>query len=167
MRVLAERYPSARYVIVGDGPCRAELEALAGSLGIISQVQFWGHVDDETKSLLYRASDVFAMASRHGPRGEIEGFGIVFLEANDHGLAVVGSDAGGIPDAIETGVNGLLVQPDDPNAMAAAISELLEDDDTREAMAASGQLRIRSHLNWASISAHIEAELVTVVSSSR
>ena len=84
------------------------------------------------------------MTSRPGPSGEAEGFGIVFLEANWFGMPVVGSRCGGIPDCVEDGVNGLLVEVDDPAATSDAIQTLLEDDALTARMQNAGRSGSRS-----------------------
>ena len=163
LAALLPRIPGLRYTVVGDGPDRAALQKLARDLGIAERVEFTGHVDDERKRAIYLASDLYVMPSRPGRSGECEGFGISFLEANAHGLPVIGSTAGGIPDAVEDGVTGLLVPPADPKALAAAMARLLADPEARRRMAAAGQRRIRESLNWDTIAQRVEALIHQVV----
>ena len=87
----------------------------------------------------------------------MEGFGIVFLEANACGTPVVGADTGGIPDAIDHEQTGLLVPPDDAAALARALSGLLADPDRAEAMGAAGRKRVEESFNWQRASEHISA----------
>jgi len=162
MERVRKAFPNCRYVVAGDGPDRAKLEALASDLSVAERVEFVGRVDDELRRRLYLAAHLYVMPSRPGPSGEVEGFGISFLEANAHGLAVIGSTAGGVPDAVADGVNGLLVPPDDPGALAGAIGDLLNQPRRREEMARAGQQRIRDQYNWRSIVARIEERLVAV-----
>jgi phosphatidylinositol alpha-1,6-mannosyltransferase len=159
MGIVLRVFPNCRYAVVGAGPDRAELESLARELGLVDKVDFMGRVSEETKRLVYLASDLYVMPSRPGSRGEVEGFGISFLEANAHGLAVVGSRAGGIPDAVEDGANGVLVPPSDPAALGEAIVMLLADPPRRRGMALVGQKRIRERFNWKSIVDKIEEKL--------
>jgi len=160
VNLLADRYPGLRYVVVGDGPDRAELEALARALALNDRVEFTGYVDDTRKHELYAASDLFVMPSRPGAAGECEGFGISLLEANAHGLAVVGSRVGGIPDAVANGENGILVEPNDIAALAAALAQLLDDPAARRRMAVAGQTRIREKYNWEMIARTVEARML-------
>lgn len=108
LRGLRSRYPSIRYVVVGNGPCDESLLRLAGAEGVAETVDFRCRVEHETKERLFAASDVYVMASQPGEFGEEKGFGISFLEANMHGLPVVGTWCGGIPEAVEHDTTGLL-----------------------------------------------------------
>ncbi len=158
-----ESFPDCRYVVAGDGPDRAQLQALAALEHPDGAVQFLGRVSDDDRRTLLLAADVYVMASRPGPEGESEGFGIGFLEANAHGLPVVGARTGGIPEAVTDGVNGLLVPPSDPAALGAALTSLLADPALRARLAAAGQQRIRDTFNWRRIGGDIESRLTAMV----
>lgn len=145
--LIAARYPDLVYVVVGDGPDRERLRRLAGPLLEQGRVQFRGRVRREELPDCYAAAHVFAMPARQEADGCVEGFGLVFLEAGACGTAVVGARSGGVPDAVESGVNGLLVPPADPVNLAAAIGRLLDDDQLRERLARQGLERARS-LTW-------------------
>jgi glycosyltransferase involved in cell wall biosynthesis len=114
---LRPRYPYLRYVIAGDGPRLAELRALASSLGLDGQVTFLGHRED-VPALLADA-DAFVLPSRS------EAFPNGAIEAMAAGLPVIASRVGGLVDLIDEGRTGLLVEPDDPRALAAAIESLV------------------------------------------
>lgn len=120
-----------------------------------------GRVDHETKEKLFAASDVYVMVSEPGEVGEEEGFGITFLEANWYGLPVVGSRCGGIPESVEDGINGLLVQPPSPDAVAAAVLRLLGDAALRRDLVHRGRSRISERLNWPAIAQRVERGLVS------
>lgn len=122
--VVQRSIPGVRLLLVGDGERRAALEGLAAELGVTSGVEFLGYFDD-VFPLLARA-DVFAFPSRSEP------FGIVALEAMAAGLPIVASDVGGIPEIVRPGVNGLLVPPQDVDALAAALVDVLTDPDAAE-----------------------------------
>ncbi|MCC7261239.1 MAG: glycosyltransferase family 4 protein [Candidatus Latescibacteria bacterium] len=142
---VAARLPEVYYAIGGSGPFRAELEALAAELGVAERVGFLGFVPEAELPGLYGAADLFAMPSRELPNaGDVEGFGIVFIEANAAGLAVLGGRSGGVGDAVEDEVTGLLVDPDDPAAVAAGLIRLLEDGEWRARLAARGGERARA-----------------------
>lgn len=131
------------YVIAGEGPARKHLERLVASFGFEDRVWFLGAVDDRELVRLYMACDLFLLLSREAPdRGDAEGFGIVFLEANAAGKAVIGGRSGGIPDAIVEGETGLLVDPVDPKAVRDAIHRLLEDRDLAERLGSQGRRRV-------------------------
>ncbi len=151
--------PNAQYVVVGDGPDRAAFEALAEKTGVADHVKFTGFVSSQMRRDIYLASDVYVMPSRPGEEGEVEGFGISFLEANAHGLPVIGSRVGGIPDAISDGVNGMLVEPQDQDQLADSIIHLLENPDIGKKMAEAGKKRIRERFNWNMICEDVESRL--------
>ncbi len=124
--LLAPAHPGLRLVVAGTGESRASLEALAEARGILSRVTFAGAVADI--DALYREAGVFVLPSRH------EGTPNALVEAMGHGLPCVASDASpGIRAALSDGVEGLLVPPDDPAALAEALGRLL----------ASAELRVR------------------------
>jgi phosphatidylinositol alpha-1,6-mannosyltransferase len=160
-----EACPDTRFYIVGDGPARETLTNLAAELGVSDHVTFTGFVDEHTRQQLYDAADVYVMPSRPGRNGQVEGFGISFLEANLSNLPAVGSHAGGIPDAVADGVNGRLVDPHDPAALAAVLIELLRDPEQRDRLAAAGRERIRTQFNWSTIVDQIEAKMNAVAAA--
>ncbi len=123
-----KRFPDLVYRIVGEGPYEANLRALARELGIENHVIFDGNVSDEKLRALYAESDIFIMTSREiQASGDVEGFGIVYLEAGAFGKPVIGSRSGGIPDAVIDGVTGILVEPEDEDGVTAAIIKLFSD----------------------------------------
>jgi phosphatidylinositol alpha-1,6-mannosyltransferase len=159
MPLILKKHPDCRFIVVGDGMQRPALESLAAQLGIRGNVSFMGFVTEETRDFVYQAADLFVMTSEGGHGHEIEGFGITFLEANANGLAVVGSRVGGIPDAVDDGLNGLLVEQRNPVQLAVAVDSLLNDPQRCREMARNGIDRIRQHFNWAGIAAAIESRI--------
>jgi glycosyltransferase involved in cell wall biosynthesis len=159
LRLVRQQLPDCRYVVAGDGPLRDELNRLAGQLGLGQAVTLMGYVSNDVRDALYEAADLHVMTSRPGRFSEVEGFGITFLEANARGLAVVGSRVGGIPDAVEHGISGMLVPSDDPPALAAAVNELMAHPQRRADMARAGQQRIRDRFNWPAIVNQIERRI--------
>jgi phosphatidylinositol alpha-1,6-mannosyltransferase len=138
-----------RYVIVGDGPHRQSLETIAERLGIRAQIHFAGRVPDQELVLYYAMADVFALCTEERrDETDVEGFGIVFLEASASGLPIVATNAGGIPDAVADGETGFLVPAGDPAATAIALDRLLLDDQLAAAMGARGRRRVLQHFNW-------------------
>jgi glycosyltransferase involved in cell wall biosynthesis len=120
-------------VLVGLGPLEAELKALAAGLGVADRVLFPGSRDDVYR--LLPALDVFALSSR------FEGLPIALLEAMATGVAPVATTVGGIPEVITDGQNGLLVDPGDPSALAAALGRVLGDDELRAHLGAAAAVR--------------------------
>jgi glycosyltransferase involved in cell wall biosynthesis len=118
--IIQQRYPEARLTIAHDGPLRAELEALAASLGL-RQTRFIGSVSPESRGALYDASDIYLMSPN------ADNMPLSLLECFASGLPVVSSSAGGVRNIVEDRVNGLLFAPDDHQAMAACALRLLEE----------------------------------------
>jgi len=159
-----ESVPDITYLIVGDGPYRAQLESLCMSMGVRERVIFAGQMPEEDLPGMYAISDVFVMPSRENLEAcDVEGFGMVFLEASACGKPVVGGLSGGIPDAIVDGVTGFLVDPDSPGDVAKAVKRLLGDRDLAADMGKQGHMRIVRDFNWPRIGAQIKEVLETVV----
>jgi phosphatidylinositol alpha-1,6-mannosyltransferase len=145
---IIKRQPNTRYVIVGDGPDRARLEKLCLQKNLGNHVIWIGSTDDATVSAWYQLSDILVMPSRQiGP--DVEGFGIVYLEANLHGKPVVAGRSGGIPDAVVHGVTGLLINPTDTTELTQAIVSLLQDAGLAHRLGIQGMNRVLTEFNWA------------------
>jgi phosphatidylinositol alpha-1,6-mannosyltransferase len=128
---LKREFPQLRYWIAGTGGEEAGLRQLCRELGLDEIVKFLGYVPDEELPALYRQCDLFVLANRRLSSDDMEGFGIVFLEAAASGLPVVGGTSGGVPDAVNNGVNGILVDTEDIDALTGALRQLLKDDELR------------------------------------
>jgi len=136
-------------LLVGDGPYRPSLERLAAQCGVSDSVLFTGPVPDDDLPACYEAATIFAMPCRTRRRGlDVEGLGIVYLEASATGLPVIGGDSGGAPDAIIDGETGYVVPGRDPALVAARIGELLEDPAGAAAMGDKGQAWIEREWTW-------------------
>lgn len=153
--VVRARVPGARWAVVGDGPLRPYLEALASALGVAEHVDFHGAVSDARRDELLAAASVFAMPSRNPPGGAGEGFGIVFLEAAMRGLPSVAANVGGSVDAVVDGQTGLLVDPADHLDVAHALIRLLEEPEVAGHMAERGRARAQE-FRWDTMAAAIE-----------
>jgi phosphatidylinositol alpha-1,6-mannosyltransferase len=141
LAALRRDFPQVRYVVIGDGPERQRLADLAHERGVGEQVLLLGRADDAMKWAAYECCDLFVMPNRSLDGTDWEGFGIVFAEAARAGRAVVAGRNGGVADAVIDGETGLLVDADDPAALAAAIRRLLEHPEERRRMgAAAAQL---------------------------
>ena len=132
-RVLTGR-SDVRFLIVGDGPLRRELECLADSFGVRAKVIFTGHRTDVPA--LMEAMDLFVLPTLR------EGFGVVFAEAMAMGKATIGSRIGPVAEVVEDGVTGYLVAPDDPEQFAKRTLELLGDDAKRRSFGEAGRRRV-------------------------
>ena len=145
---LLPKYPDLHYVIAGAGPEKTCLQQLAQELAIAERVHFLGQTDDPTKWALYEICDLFVMPNRLLDDTEWEGFGIVFIEAALSGKPAIGGMNGGVPEAIEDGVTGLLVNPEDVGALNTAIRSLLDNDRMRQTMGARALQRARTQFDW-------------------
>ncbi len=137
--LLLERWPRLQTLIVGDGPDRASLEALAVELGVERAVHFVGRRNDVPDIL--QALDIGVNSSSS------EGSPLAVMEYMEAGLPVVATAVGGVPDLIEPGVHGLLVAPRDPAALAEALDELLGDPDRAREMGVRGSERRRAEFD--------------------
>jgi len=148
MPVVTRLVPDAALLIAGEGPDRPRLEALAAQATAHSVI-FAGEVPDAELPAHYAAADIFAMPCRSRFGGlEVEGFGIVFLEAASTGCAVVAGRSGGAAEAMVDDVTGLLVEGREPKAVALAIARLLLDAGLRERMGAAGRARVEHEFTW-------------------
>jgi phosphatidylinositol alpha-1,6-mannosyltransferase len=152
---LASTLP-VQYVIVGDGQERASLDALATRLGVRSRVHFVGEAEDAALPLFYAACDLFLMPNRVDD-GDIEGFGIVFLEAAASGRPAIGGRSGGVGEAIEDGQTGMLVSGTDVTELAETIRALATSPDTRRAMGEAGRARAVAAFTWDRAGAQVDA----------
>ena len=143
-----EQVGPVRYLIVGTGPEEQGLRARAEGCGVAELVEFLGQVDDQYLAALYRVGDLFIMPSRDLYGQPIEGLGLVYLEANLCGLPIIASNTGGIPDAVLHGETGLLVNPEDPSEIAAAIVHLITDKDLAARLGAAGRARVLGEFTW-------------------
>ncbi|MFU8840688.1 MAG: glycosyltransferase, partial [Nitriliruptoraceae bacterium] len=147
-RVLLASHPDAQLRIIGDGPERAALEALVSDLPP-GQVQLAGRVTGPALAAALADADVAVAPALGG-----ESFGIVLLEAMAARTAVVASDIPGYRSVISHGANGILVPPRQPAALAAAIGDLLTDEDRRHALVAAGTRTALAH-DWPQVAARI------------
>lgn len=127
--------------VVGDGDLRPVLVELAEDLGLKSNVIFHGRVSDDELKALYKSADVFVLPS------EKEGFGIVYLEAWQAGLPVVAARATAVPEVVDDGINGILVDPVSPSTIGFALRDLIMNGDLRANMVNSGRRKILEKFN--------------------
>ena len=153
-------FPKAHYVIAG--PHRKKdsylesLKILVKELSLENNVTFIDFIPDEDLKKIYSASKVYIMPSKTlHIEGDSEGFGITFLEANACGCPAIGSYDGGIPDAVENEVNGLLVQSGSSNEIAKAIKKMFSDEDYRLSLAKKGIARVEESFTWKKLSAQM------------
>jgi len=141
--------PGTAVLIVGDGPQRQSLERLATSLGVARDVVFAEAQPWADLPPFLAAGDVFAMPTRTRKAGwEVEGLGIVYLEASAMGLPVVAGSSGGSPDAVRDGETGYVVDARTPDVLAERLVTLLRDHDLARSMGAEGRAWVARCWSW-------------------
>jgi phosphatidylinositol alpha-1,6-mannosyltransferase len=152
-QVLA-RHPRARLLLVGGGPLEPALRKQVAARGLEGSVVLTGSVPLSELPAHYAAGDVFAMPCRTRRMGlDVEGLGMVFLEAAACGRPVVAGTSGGAPEAVLDGRTGSVVDPRSPRAVADAISTLLDDPDKARAMGRAGRAWVEEQWSWTTIAA--------------
>jgi phosphatidylinositol alpha-1,6-mannosyltransferase len=146
LKTLVDEGRHIQYVMVGDGPERARLEQIADDLGVRHAVLFAGRVSDEDMAAWYCLSDIFVMVSRSDTR-DIEGFGIVYLEAAAAGKPVIAGRGGGVGDAILDGVSGILIDPTSESDLTTALRTQLDDRVSAMSMGEAGRRWVTSELS--------------------
>ena len=137
MPLVLREVPDAHLIIFGEGDLRAPLEKQVKQLALAKRVLLPGFREDVMS--LMKSADLFVMSS------VTEGLGSAVLDAMAMGHAVVGTTAGGIPEAVVHGETGLLVEPADAKALAAAIVRVLKDSDLRKQFGDAGRARVAEH----------------------
>ncbi len=146
---IRERASGAALVIVGGGPYRTSLHRLAHTVGVSEHVVFTGGVPGEELPDHHAMADVFAMPCRTRGAGlDVEGLGIVYLEASATGIPVVAGRSGGAPETVLDGDTGIVVDGGDVGAIAAAVGDLLADPQRAAAMGAAGRQWAVDHWQW-------------------
>lgn len=158
LKLLTERGIPFHYVIGGDGSERMFLEALVDELGLRSVVRFAGYLTGDEKWSALEASDVFVMPSRQQPTW-VESFGIAFIEAAAFGLPTVGSNSGGISDAVVDGETGILVPEESPEHLADALAFLYANPQRRMEMGKAGMERAQKRFSPAAIASQFQEEI--------
>ena len=162
MPAIIKDVPEAHILMIGEGPYRSYLENRVKALGIQERVTFIGRIQYADLPRYICVGDLFVMPSRSRLAGlEVEGLGIVYLEASACGLPVIAGDSGGAPDAVIEGETGLVVDGTSKSDVAAAVVELLLDPDRSKAMGIRGRQWIIQEWRWEIWSARF-AELLKV-----
>ena len=146
---IVERFPNAALVFVGEGPHRDHLDTLVKRFGLERNVLFIGRIQYAELPEYIAIGDVFAMPSRSRLFGlEVEGLGIVYLEASACGIPVIGGASGGAPDAVRHGETGYVVDGNDVSEISERIIQLLEDQYLRESMGSAGRQWAVEEWGW-------------------
>lgn len=145
-------------IIVGNGPQRDELENSAKLAGMAKRLRWIADAAEERKWELMRAADILCLPSRELPEGQVEGFGIVLLEAAAAGTPVIAAQSGGMPDVVSHGETGLLCDPDRSADLMRQITRLLSDDQLSEQCVARARRQIKERFNWERIAEDLLAK---------
>ena len=153
---IRRRADGAALVIVGGGPYLKSLRTLAQDCGVADHVTFTGGVPDDELPAHHALADLFAMPCRtRGGGMDVEGLGIVFLEASATGVPVIAGESGGAPEAVQHNKTGLVVDGRSVGKVADAVTELLTDRDRAAAMGAAGRQWVTSQWRWDTLAARL------------
>lgn len=147
---IKEKIPEVLYAIIGDGEERAYLQEVMKRENLDQHVQFLGKMDDETLRNCYQQCDLFVLANREVD-GDIEGFGMVLVEAQACGKPVIAGNSGGTGETMLPGETGLLVDCRNPKLIADAIIQLLEDPERGRTMGHRAAQWVRETFDWQSL----------------
>ena len=147
---IREQFPCTKCLFVGTGQEEAYLKKVAREVGMEQAVIFVGHVAEEELGGYYAACDVFVMPNRQ-INEDIEGFGMVFLEAGSLGKPVIGGKSGGTNDAILDGVTGFLVDGASIDDIAGTVKFLLANPEKAQAMGKNGLRRVEQEFTWEAV----------------
>ncbi len=156
--MVLKRFPNVIYQIVGNGSMKKKLHQLTDKMKLSKNVEFFGDVNNIEH--FYQNCDVFVMPSRFiAEKGDVEGFGLVFLEANYFGKPVIGGCSGGISDAVVDGVTGILVDPESPEEIGNAVIKLLENPELAGKLGEQGRKRVLTEFTWKRAASIIERKM--------
>jgi len=144
---LISKYPDLLYIIAGDGPSKSSIQEHVKKLGLENNIYFLGWITEPEKSVILRNSDLFVMTP-HLDKESVEGFGMVFIDAAFHGLATLGSDTGGISDAIIDGKTGMIAKTSNLEDIASKIDDLLSNKEKRVSLGKSGLENAIEKFTW-------------------
>ncbi len=139
---ILKQIPNLVYLVVGDGEYRKNLEALTKKNNLENNVVFAGRVEDSILPAFYSVADCFIMIPRELENKDVEGFGMVYLEANYFHKPVIGSESGGAGEAVENGVSGILVPPENIDKIKEAVINIFSDEHLYKKLSEEGKKRI-------------------------
>lgn len=154
LKKVIEHRKDVVYLIGGTGPDEERLKSLVFEFNLGQYVKFLGRIPDDKMASYYSISDVFVMPASNEPP-DVEGFGIVFLEANACGTAVIGSKTGGIPDAVIHGETGFLIEEQNLGQLVDYLTKLLNNKELAGKMGWQGRKRILNEATWDSVAESI------------
>ena len=137
-----------RFEHIGGGDLLGKLKARAGRLGIADRIAWKGALAHDDVLERYRQAALFALACRIGADGDRDGLPNVLVEASSQRLVCVSTSISGVPELISDGENGLLVPPDDPRALAAALERAIRDPALRKKLGAAAERKVRTSFDY-------------------
>ena len=147
LREIKKKFPNILYLIAGKGPYLEEIKKLTKELNIERNVKFLGWITEPEKSLILKNSDLFVMTPT--TIGEsVEGFGMAYIDASFHGVASVGSNSGGIADAIINNETGIVCDAGNQEMITEKILLLLENEQLRNQLGENGKKRAIDNYSW-------------------
>jgi len=136
------------YLVVGSGKKRKEYQRLAEELHIADHVRFVGNVPEAELPAVFNIANAYVGVSRRADGSRVEGFGVALAEASACGLPVIAGQSGGLAEAVHDGETGLVVNPDDPEAVATALKRLISDQLFARRLGQAGRKAIETYYNW-------------------
>jgi len=136
------------YLVVGSGKKRKEYQRLAEELRIAAHVRFVGNVPEAELPAVFNIASAYVGVSRRADGSRVEGFGVALAEASACGLPVIAGQSGGLAEAVHDGETGLVVNPDDPDAVATALKRLVSDQLFARRLGQAGRKAIETYYNW-------------------
>jgi len=136
------------YLVVGSGKKRKEYQRLAEELNLGNHVRFVGNVPEAELPAVFNIANVYVGVSRRADGSRVEGFGVALAEASACGVPVIAGQSGGLAEAVNDGETGLVVDPDEPVAVAAALKRLFGDQLFARRLGQAGRKAIETYYNW-------------------
>jgi glycosyltransferase involved in cell wall biosynthesis len=152
MPKIAEQFSRVHLTVVGDGPCRRELEKLSLDLDLRGRVKFLGALRNDELPRVYQRAGIVVFPSVVSDDGDREGFGLVLVEAMGCGCATVVSDLPAMQDIVIQGKNGIVVAQKDAKGISQAVNQLMKDPKLSDAMAREGRATVLNCFDWGIIS---------------
>lgn len=165
--LLADELPELRVELVGDGELRADLESMAGLLGIASRCTFRGSLDSAGVAAAMDGCSMLVLPCRITPDGDRDGLPTVLAEAMARAVPVISTELVGIPELVRHGETGLLVPPDDTEALAVAIEKLWRDRDAARELGRAGRAAVAAELDPARSAVELGAVFRAAVAGAR
>ena len=144
---IKNKFPKILYLIAGKGPYLEEIKKYTSKLRLDDNVKFLGWITEPEKSLILKNSDLFVMTPTEVGES-VEGFGMAYIDASFHGVASVGSNSGGIADAIVNNETGIVCDSGDQKMITEKILLLLENEQLRNQLGKNGKKRATENYSW-------------------